>query len=51
MFRLLSVSVVCLAFTSVFYAQTTTSLTGRVIDPSKALIVGARVAAISNGTN
>jgi len=52
MIRLLSVFVVCLAFTSVFHAQTTNaSLTGRVTDPSKALIVGAKVAAISNGTN
>ena len=52
MIRLLSVFLVCLAFTSVFHAQTTNaSLTGRVTDPSKALIVGAKVAAISNGTN
>jgi len=52
MIRLLSVFVVCLAFTSVFHAQTTNaSITGRVTDPSKALIAGARVAAISNSTS
>jgi hypothetical protein len=31
--------------------STNASLTGRVTDPSKALIVGARVAAVSDGTN
>src|SRR5579864_249942 len=40
------------SFVSILHAQSTTaSLTGRVSDPSKALIVGARVAAISAGTN
>jgi len=31
--------------------STNASLTGRVTDPSKALIVGAKVAAVSDGTN
>src|SRR5215472_4955742 len=38
--------------TAVLRAQSTNaSLTGRITDPSKALIVGARIAAISTGTN
>src|SRR5215813_2286140 len=38
--------------TTVLRAQSTNaSLTGRITDPSRALIVGARVAAISAGTN
>jgi len=38
--------------TSVIYAQSThASLSGRVADPSKALIVGAKVAAVTAGTN
>jgi Carboxypeptidase regulatory-like domain/TonB dependent receptor-like, beta-barrel len=40
------------SFTSVLRAQSTNaSLTGRITDPSKALIVGAKVTAISTGTN
>jgi carboxypeptidase family protein/TonB-dependent receptor-like protein len=39
-------------FTSVLCAQSTNaSLTGRITDPAKALIVDARVTAISSGTN
>jgi len=48
-----TVSFVCLllSFTFVLYAQSTNaSLTGRITDPSKALIVGARVTTISAGT-
>jgi len=48
-----TVSWVCLLLSSSFvlYAQSTNaSLTGRITDPSKALIVGARVTAISAGT-
>jgi len=41
-----------LSCTSVLRAQSTNaSLTGRVTDPQKALIVDAKVAAISAGTN
>jgi len=40
------------SFSPVLRAQSTNaSITGRVTDPSKALIVGAKVAAISAGTN
>jgi hypothetical protein len=43
---------VSLACTGVLRAQSTNaSITGRVTDPSKALIVGARVAAVNAGTN
>lgn len=46
---------VCLTFgvyASVLYAQSTNaSITGRITDPSKALIVNARVTAVSAGTN
>src|SRR4029077_5436862 len=44
----------CLLLSSSFvlYAQSTNaSLTGRITDPSKALIVGARVVVISANTN
>src|SRR5580700_2785822 len=41
-----------LAYTGVLRAQSTNaSITGRVTDPSKALIVGAKVAAVSSGTS
>src|ERR1700740_2926645 len=49
-----TVSFVCLllSFTFVVYAQSTNaSLTGRITDPSKALIVGAKVVVISAATN
>jgi hypothetical protein len=49
-----TVSFVCLLLSSSFvvYAQSTNaSLTGRITDPTKALIVGARVTAISAGTD
>src|SRR5216684_3195721 len=52
--RLRTVSFVSLLLSSSFvlYAQSTNaSLTGRITDPSKALIVGARVTAISVGTD
>jgi hypothetical protein len=40
------------SFTTVLQAQSTNaSLTGRVTDPTKALIAGARIVAISAGTN
>jgi hypothetical protein len=40
------------AFTTVLRAQSTNaSIAGRVTDPSKAVVVGAKVAAISLGTN
>jgi len=40
------------SFAAVLWAQTTrASLTGRVTDPSKALIVDAKIAAINTGTN
>jgi hypothetical protein len=43
---------VSLACTGVLRAQSTNaSITGRVTDPSKALIVGAKVAAVSSGTS
>jgi len=46
------VVVLILSFTGVTRAQSTNaSLTGRVTDPAKALIVGAKVAAINAGTN
>src|SRR6267154_63098 len=51
--RLRTVSFVSLLLSSSFvlYAQSTNaSLTGRITDPSKALIVGSRVTAISAGT-
>jgi hypothetical protein len=41
-----------ISFTSILSAQSTSaSLTGRVTDPAKALVVDARVAAIDGGTN
>ena len=41
-----------LSLTSALHAQSTNaSLTGRVLDPQKALIADAKVAAISVGTN
>ena len=44
--------VLLLSFSVVLRAQSTNaSLTGRITDPSKALIVDAKVAAISGGTN
>src|SRR5690349_21710035 len=49
-----TVSFVCLllSFTFVLYAQSTNaSLTGRITDPTKALIIGARITAISAGTD
>src|SRR6267378_1983121 len=52
--RLRTVSFISLllSYGFVLYAQTTNaSLTGRITDPSKALIVGARIAAIDSGTN
>jgi hypothetical protein len=50
--RLFITAAVCLLSTSVFRGQSiNASLTGRVTDPSKARIVGAKVAAISAGTN
>jgi len=43
---------ILVALTSrVFGQSTNASLTGRVTDPSKALVAGARIAAISAGTN
>src|ERR1700756_858431 len=40
------------SFVPVLHAQSTNaSITGRVTDPSKALIVGARVGAVSSGTS
>src|ERR1700721_1402562 len=45
----LGLSVAC---TGVLRAQSTNaSITGRVTDPSKALIIGAKVAAVSSGTS
>jgi hypothetical protein len=42
----------CASWTGVLRAQSTNaSVAGRVTDPSKAVIVGAKVAAISAGTN
>jgi len=51
--RVLSVALLFLgSFTSVLRAQSTNaSLTGRVTDPSKAVIVGAKIAAVSPATN
>jgi hypothetical protein len=49
-----TVSFVCLLLSSSFvlYAQSTNaSLTGRITDPSRALIVGAKIAVISAGTD
>jgi len=52
MHRVAFALLVVASFTSVIYAQSThASLSGRVADPSKALIVGAKVAAITAGTN
>ena len=52
MIRFLTTAAVCLLFTSVLCAQSiNASLTGRVTDPSKARIVGAKVVATSSGTN
>src|SRR4029077_17591076 len=43
---------VFVALTSLVRGQSTSaSLTGRVTDPSKALVAGAKIAAISAGTN
>jgi hypothetical protein len=40
------------AFTSVLFGQSTNaSLTGRITDPSKALVVDAKIAAINASTN
>jgi hypothetical protein len=50
-FPAVSFGCLLLSFTFVVYAQSTNaSLTGRITDPSKALIVGAKIAAISAGT-
>ena len=52
--RFPAVSLLCLllSFTSVLYSQSTNaSVSGRITDPSKALIVGARIAAINTGTS
>jgi len=52
--RFPTVSFVCflLLFSFVLHAQSTNaSLTGRVTDPSKALIIGAKIAAIGTDTN
>ena len=52
--RFLTVSFVCLLLSSSFvlYAQSTNaSLAGRITDPSKALITGARVVVICDNTN
>src|SRR5215472_10915785 len=49
-----AVSFLCvfLSFASVLHAQSTNaSLTGRITDPSKALITGAKIAAVSAATN
>src|SRR5215510_10095948 len=52
MHRVAFALLVVASFTSVIYAQSThASLSGRVTDPSKALIVDAKVAAITAGTN
>lgn len=52
MIRLLSAAVVCLLFSSLLYAQSiNASLSGRITDPSAAVIVEARVRAIDTGTN
>ena len=42
----------CASFMTALHAQSTSaSLAGRITDPSKALITGARITAISSGTN
>jgi len=49
-----AVSFLCvfLSFASVLHAQSTNaSVSGRITDPSKALITGAKIAAVSAGTN
>jgi len=52
MIRLLSTAVVCLLLACFLYAQSiNASLWGRVTDPSKAVIVEAKVCAIDVGTN
>jgi Carboxypeptidase regulatory-like domain/TonB dependent receptor-like, beta-barrel len=51
-FRMLFGCLVLVALSSPLRAQSTNaSLTGRITDPSKAVIVGARIAAINTGTN
>ena len=50
--RLAVAGVLCLMLATVLRAQSTNaSIAGRVTDPSKAVIVGAKVAAINAGTN
>jgi hypothetical protein len=50
--QVLALALLLVSFTPALRAQSThASLTGRVTDPSKALIADARVAAISAGTN
>jgi len=52
MIRLLTAAVVCLLFPAVVCAQSiNASLSGRITDPSKAVIVGAKLSAIDIGTN
>ncbi len=52
MLRFSTVAVLVLPFTPLLCAQSTNaSLSGRIADPSKALIAGAKVAAIDAGTN
>src|SRR5713101_707879 len=51
-FPTVSFVILLLSSSFVLYAQSTNaSLTGRITDPSKALIVGARVTAMSAGTD
>src|SRR6516165_9161489 len=50
--RLVFTFLLLVSFPSVIHAQSTNaSLTGRIADPSKALIVDAKVAAVSAGTS
>src|SRR6185503_13861510 len=50
--RVLMLAFLLVSFTAVVRAQSTNaSLTGRITDPTKALIGDARVVAISNSTN
>src|SRR5262244_246977 len=52
MHRVAFALLVVASFTSVIYAQSTNaSLSGRITDPSKALIADAQVTAITTGTN
>ena len=52
MHRVASASLLVAALASVLWAQSTTaSITGRITDPAKALIVAARIVAISAETN